>query len=117
MKGRLTVMLKSSKIRNELEFFELLFPRAKQHANIAYELFKLAKNGRLFKNSYLNVPKELNIRVPTYYSVLSKLRSLGVLKKVEDKIVPSKTFLYNLKELYDYYRSLLESEVIIDEEE
>jgi len=112
---KITVLIKTSAIRNETEFFEMLFPKVPWYATKALEIFNLAKQGKLSKSSYKDVPEQLGLRVPQYYTIVNKLRSLGVLEKLEDKIRPSRTFLSNLARMYKYYKELLESEVIQEE--
>lgn len=115
-KSKTMILIKSSKIRNEQEFFELMFPKVSWLGKYALEIFQLAKNGKLTKESYKTVPQQLGIRLPQYYAVLNKLRAIGILQKVESNFKPAKEFLNYLKELHDYYKMLYEAEEIVEED-
>lgn len=101
-------MLKDSKILNEEDFFSLLFPKAGlKRAITALKMFNLACESNLTKESYKTVPQMLNITIPEYYSVLRKLRALGILEIHNHNFVPSRRFLRYLNEMYSYYEGML----------
>lgn len=112
MKNKYLIALKVGIIRNELEFFALLFPKSRIHPELAMKLLELSKEGKLDHQSYLTVPEELGVTRPQFYFALKKLHWLGIFNKVNDKYLLSRAFPKHLLRMAKYYETLREDTIV-----
>jgi len=103
------ILLKNRMPIDGEDFFSRLFPRSFESACIANKIFRLMLEGKLTKESYKTVTKELEIPQAKYYKILNKFKELGLIKTIDHRFVVSRDFSKNLHRLAEYYESLISS--------
>jgi len=102
------ITFKNSPIKNEEEFFKLMFPRSTVLSENAYRLFQKALEHKLPKNSYRTLQEDgFTINIMQFYSIIGKLRLLGMIKLVDSDYVISEDFIKHLSHISNYYKTLI----------
>lgn len=99
---------KKPKIIDFDDFLDRIFYRRPSMKITAKRLIEQIAKGKVTRESWQEMAKELGVAPSVYYYILSRLRALGLVARVEGEYILSMRFTKALKEMAEWWESFVE---------